>query len=51
MILRQYLQTEPVVAVSYLFGCGGKGSDDIPACPARAGQIRAENCGAATVGA
>lgn len=25
MILRQYLQTEPVVAASYLFGCGGKG--------------------------
>jgi glyoxylase-like metal-dependent hydrolase (beta-lactamase superfamily II) len=25
MILRQYLQTEPVVAASYLFGCAGKG--------------------------
>jgi|SRR5579863_211970 len=25
MILRQFLQTSPVVAVSYLFGCGGKG--------------------------
>ena len=25
MILRQYLQAEPVVAASYLFGCGGKG--------------------------
>lgn len=25
MILRQYLHTEPVVAASYLFGCGGKG--------------------------
>ena len=25
MILRQYLRTEPVVAASYLFGCGGKG--------------------------
>jgi hydroxyacylglutathione hydrolase len=24
MILRQYLHTEPVIAVSYLFGCGGK---------------------------
>ncbi len=24
MILRQYLHTEPVVAASYLFGCGGK---------------------------
>ena len=24
MILRQYLDTEPVVAASYLFGCGGK---------------------------
>lgn len=24
MILRQYLQTEPVVAASYLFGCGGQ---------------------------
>jgi hypothetical protein len=23
MILRQYLHTEPVVAASYLFGCGG----------------------------
>ena len=25
MILRQFLDTEPVVAASYLFGCGGKG--------------------------
>ena len=25
MILRQYLTTEPVVAASYLLGCGGKG--------------------------
>lgn len=25
MILRQYLHTEPVIAASYLFGCGGKG--------------------------
>jgi glyoxylase-like metal-dependent hydrolase (beta-lactamase superfamily II) len=25
MILRQYLRTDPVVAASYLFGCGGKG--------------------------
>jgi hydroxyacylglutathione hydrolase len=25
MILRQYLDTEPVVAASYLLGCGGKG--------------------------
>lgn len=25
MILRQYLDTQPVVAASYLFGCGGKG--------------------------
>ena len=25
MILRQYLDTEPVVAASYLVGCGGKG--------------------------
>lgn len=25
MILRQFLQTEPTVAASYLFGCGGKG--------------------------
>ena len=25
MILRQYLDTEPVVAASYLIGCGGKG--------------------------
>jgi glyoxylase-like metal-dependent hydrolase (beta-lactamase superfamily II) len=25
MILRQFLHTEPVVAASYLFGCGGKG--------------------------
>ena len=25
MILRQYLTTAPVVAASYLFGCGGKG--------------------------
>ena len=25
MFLRQYLQTEPVVAASYLFGCAGKG--------------------------
>lgn len=25
MILRQYLDTSPVVAASYLFGCGGKG--------------------------
>jgi glyoxylase-like metal-dependent hydrolase (beta-lactamase superfamily II) len=25
MILRQYLDTTPVVAASYLFGCGGKG--------------------------
>jgi glyoxylase-like metal-dependent hydrolase (beta-lactamase superfamily II) len=25
MILRQYLHTSPAVAVSYLFGCGGKG--------------------------
>ena len=25
MILRQFLHTDPVVAVSYLFGCGGKG--------------------------
>ncbi|HUF68978.1 MAG TPA: MBL fold metallo-hydrolase [Longimicrobiales bacterium] len=25
MILRQYLDTEPVVTASYLFGCGGKG--------------------------
>jgi hydroxyacylglutathione hydrolase len=24
MILRQYLQAEPVIAASYLFGCGGK---------------------------
>lgn len=24
MILRQYLHTEPIVAASYLFGCGGK---------------------------
>lgn len=24
MILRQFLHTEPVVAVSYLVGCGGK---------------------------
>ena len=23
MILRQYLHTDPVVAASYLFGCGG----------------------------
>lgn len=23
MILRQYLHTEPVIATSYLFGCGG----------------------------
>ena len=26
MILRQFLHTEPVVAVSYLVGCGGKSS-------------------------
>lgn len=26
MVLRQYLQTEPVVAASYLFGCAGKGA-------------------------
>lgn len=26
MILRQYLDTAPVVAASYLFGCGGKGT-------------------------
>ena len=26
MILRQFLHTEPVVAVSYLVGCGGKGA-------------------------
>jgi glyoxylase-like metal-dependent hydrolase (beta-lactamase superfamily II) len=26
MILRQYLHTEPTVAASYFFGCGGKGS-------------------------
>jgi glyoxylase-like metal-dependent hydrolase (beta-lactamase superfamily II) len=26
MILRQYLHTEPVVAASYLFGCGGRGT-------------------------
>jgi hydroxyacylglutathione hydrolase len=25
MILRQYLDTQPIVAASYLFGCGGKG--------------------------
>jgi glyoxylase-like metal-dependent hydrolase (beta-lactamase superfamily II) len=25
MILRQYLHTEPVIAASYLFGCGSKG--------------------------
>lgn len=25
MILRQYLHTEPTIAVSYLFGYGGKG--------------------------
>ncbi len=25
MILRQYLRTDPVVAASYLFGCGGRG--------------------------
>lgn len=25
MILRQYLHEEPVVAISYLLGCGGKG--------------------------
>ena len=25
MILRQYLHTDPVIAASYLFGCGGKG--------------------------
>jgi len=25
MILRQYLDTDPVIAASYLFGCGGKG--------------------------
>jgi glyoxylase-like metal-dependent hydrolase (beta-lactamase superfamily II) len=25
MILRQFLHTSPVVAISYLFGCGGKG--------------------------
>ena len=24
MILRQYLHTEPVIAASYLFGCGGQ---------------------------
>jgi hydroxyacylglutathione hydrolase len=24
MILRQYLHTDPVVAASYLFGCGGQ---------------------------
>ena len=24
MILRQYLHTDPVIAVSYLFGCGGQ---------------------------
>jgi hydroxyacylglutathione hydrolase len=24
VILRQYLDTSPVVAASYLFGCGGK---------------------------
>jgi hydroxyacylglutathione hydrolase len=26
MILRQYLDTTPVVAASYLFGCSGKGA-------------------------
>jgi cysteine sulfinate desulfinase/cysteine desulfurase-like protein len=26
MILRQYLHIEPVVAASFLLGCGGKGS-------------------------
>ena len=25
MILRQFLHTEPVIAASYLVGCGGKG--------------------------
>ncbi len=25
MILRQFAQREPAVALSYLFGCGGKG--------------------------
>ena len=25
MILRQYLHAEPVIAASYLFGCGGRG--------------------------
>ena len=25
MILRQYLDTQPVVAASYLLGCGGRG--------------------------
>jgi hypothetical protein len=24
MILRQYLHTDPVIAASYLFGCGGQ---------------------------
>lgn len=25
MILRQYLHQDPVIAASYLFGCGGRG--------------------------
>ena len=51
MILRQYVHTEPVIAASYLLGCGGRklGTmvDDIPPALPGAAATRAANLGIA----
>jgi glyoxylase-like metal-dependent hydrolase (beta-lactamase superfamily II) len=58
MILRQFLHSDPV-AVSYLFGCGGRAAgavvdplgdltpylSDVPPAPPHAAQLRAANSG------
>jgi hypothetical protein len=60
MILRQFLHTDPAVAASYLFGCGGRAAGavvadrdafiaymlrDTPPRPPNAAHVRAVNLG------
>jgi hypothetical protein len=60
MILRQLLHTHPLIAASYIVGCGGKTAAivtearfvaamlrDIPPAPPNAAATRAENLGLA----